>query len=285
MGHWDGSKVVPSKVPLKKGSWTPPVKSCNKCDEKPVGKTQHCERHMNELIDAGWKFSTGGNMKRGEVTVSTAGRVTVSVGYNARMLAVMSGELAITELDSEELARGMCRNENGQFPRKEAELVPKAMYDQMTRELFARVDMSMRAGLEDAVQNLVQMTADPEIDAGTRLRAGQWLFERLRGKVPDVIQFQQEKPFEQVLTHIHRGPRTQPVDMPNESYSTPTDGSVDEHPAPEDGVQKAPDQSATEPAFSSRPVDSPPLRAKTTRTKKAPLGSKTRRKADPRSPI
>lgn len=180
------------------------------CEGTEVGNTRKCGGCLQKLTDQGWKIRKNGAMYNPTtgVRIAPGGSVTVSANYNPRMMALMAGEINVEDLDEDELARGMCRNLNGEFPKKIPNMVPKAMYDRMTRELFERSDQKLREGLVDAVESLVEMIGDKEVDASTRLKATTWMFERLRGKVPDVVQITQEKPFEQVLTHIHRGPRT-----------------------------------------------------------------------------
>jgi hypothetical protein len=51
------------------------------------------------------------------------------------------------------------------------------------------------------------IAADPEVDAGVRLKASQYVLERLRGKTPDVVVTADVKKWEQVLDGVYRGPR------------------------------------------------------------------------------
>lgn len=81
----------------------------------------------------------------------------------------------------------------------------RALYDQLTQELYARADDVLRSSLLDSVEEIVSLidSGDPAV----RLRASTYVFERLRGKTPDVIEHRQEKPFQVVLERLVTGPR------------------------------------------------------------------------------
>lgn len=218
------------------------------CEGTEVGKTKKCVKCIAKLEAQGWVFSKHGSMKNSKtgVNISPRGSVTVTANYNPRMMALMTNEIAIEDLDDEELARGMCRNENGQFPKRQPSTIPKAMYDRMIRELFERSDEKLREGLIDAVEAMTKMMTNEEVDASTRLKAATWVFERLRGKTPDVVKVTQEKPFEQVLNHVHRGPRPErlpqedgdAVEEPPVAKSTPRAEQSLEHAAPTPGLAR-----------------------------------------------
>lgn len=179
------------------------------CDGSGEGKVGKCVNCIQRLVAQGWKFEKSGAMvnKDTGTRVSTSGQVTVSAMYNPRMAALMAGEIEPEDLDSEELAKGMCRNPDGTWPKKRANHVPKVMYDRMTRELFDRADTTLKESLDEAAKSLAKIASDPEVDAGTRLKAATWLYERLLGKAPTEVKVTAEKPFEHVLTLVQRGPR------------------------------------------------------------------------------
>lgn len=195
------------------------------CDKNEYEGFGLCATHIARLTRLGWKVRPDGTRRRGSVLVGLGGIVKVTnINYNRRMEALMTGEISVEDLDHEELARGMCRNDNGEFPKRMPDMVPADMYKRMTRELFARADEKLRSGLEGAVDGIASLAGNDKVDPALRLKAAQWLFERLRGKVPDIVQVTQEKPFETVLSHIHRGPR--PVAETVEDAPTPR------HPSP-----------------------------------------------------
>lgn len=178
-------------------------------DVEAVEGQSFCPACIAKLIAEGWKLSPNGSRVNKEtgVRVTAGGRVTVAATYNSRMLQLMAGELDIEDLDDEELAKGMTRDPSGKFPKRAPSIVPRAMYDKMIKELFVRSDEALRESLMQAVQSLTTIATDSEVDANTRLKAATWLFERLRGKTPDVLQVDQAKPYEVLLGTVARGPR------------------------------------------------------------------------------
>lgn len=81
----------------------------------------------------------------------------------------------------------------------------RQLYDQLTAELYARADDVLRTNLLDSVEEIVSLMdcGDPAI----RLRAATYVFERLRGKTPEVLNVTQDKPFQVVLERLVTGPR------------------------------------------------------------------------------
>lgn len=81
----------------------------------------------------------------------------------------------------------------------------KALYEELTAELYARADDVLRGSLLDAVEEMVALMdcGDPAI----RLRASTYVFERLRGKTPEVLNVTQDRPFEVVFSRITTGAR------------------------------------------------------------------------------
>lgn len=76
----------------------------------------------------------------------------------------------------------------------------------MVRELFARANRELRKNLNKTVEAMSKIALDPNVDAATRLRAGQWLVERVMGKVPDVAITVEEKRYEKLFEGIMRDP-------------------------------------------------------------------------------
>ena len=180
-----------------------------------------CYEHVEEFQRTGWTFRPNGVRRRDGISVTPAGTVKATApAYNTRMLMLMQGDINVEDLDDEELAKGMCRNPDGSFPRRQPELIPKMMYDRMQRELFARADEGLRESLLEAVTSIANIATDGQVDAGQRFKAATWLFERLRGKTPDVVQVSQQKPYETVLDSVHRGPRVQPVPVANNAVES-----------------------------------------------------------------
>lgn len=101
----------------------------------------------------------------------------------------------------------------------------RALYDQLTTELYARTDDILRGALIDSVEEIVSLmdSGDPAV----RLRASTYVFERLRGKTPEVIEHKQEKPFQVVLQRLVAGPRIAAERLdPLEHPETPLEAEI-----------------------------------------------------------
>ena len=182
------------------------------CDGTAVGKTGYCAKDIAAYEAEGWKFRASGMRVRDGIKVMPSGRVSVQPGtYNSRTLALLAGDLPVEDLDDEELARGMCRNEDGTFPKRDPEMVPKVIHDRMMRHLMERAEEGLRRGLMDCVEAMVGIAGNDAVAPGDRMRAATFVIERVMGKTPERVLVGQEKPFEVVLDKIVRGPRTRQI--------------------------------------------------------------------------
>lgn len=139
----------------------------------------------------------------------TPGNVTseATLARMTRWQHLLSGNIKVEDLDDEELARGMCRDASGGFSGVPPRMVPKDLHDRMVRELFQRADQNLRNGLIDVSLTMVEMATSPAIEPADRIKAATWVWERLRGKVADVVVHTQDKPWEMVLSNISGGSR------------------------------------------------------------------------------
>lgn len=185
--------------------------TCNtsECEGDGNSESGYCPSCINKYVERGWTVRRHGVLENKDTgaKLMPSGRVTINASLNPRMAALMAGDIEVEDLDDEELAKGMCRGMDGKFPKKRPSVVPKVMYDQMTRVLFSRAEETLKVSLSSAAESLAKMAADPEVDASTRLKAATWLYERLMGKAPTEVKISSDKPFEHVLTQVARGPR------------------------------------------------------------------------------
>ena len=66
-------------------------------------------------------------------------------------------------------------------------MVPREVHDRFVAEIFNRADTALRSSLVDVAKSMVTIATSPEYEAKDRINAGKFIFERVRGKTPDVI--------------------------------------------------------------------------------------------------
>lgn len=130
-----------------------------------------------------------------------------------RELLVMLGEKSLEDLPTA-VRRLYRQNPNNASIR--------ALYEATMREIHERAEDKLRGALLPAVDRMIDL-----MDCGdekVELRAATYVFERLAGKVPDVIEHRQDQPFQVVLERVVAGPR-----MAAERLSLPTavDGAIE----------------------------------------------------------
>lgn len=194
------------------------------CKRRAVNFAGYCEAHggklhpLDKVVDSRRAIETPKNSAYNNPEVQE--RMT-------RYQKFISGLITVKDLDDEELAKGQFRARDGGFSGNPPKQIPREMHDQFVTELFERADMRLREGLVACVDTMVEVASSPVYEAKDRLKAAQWVFERVRGKSPDVVVHQQDKPWEHVFQGISGGSREE---------SRAARGVVDAEFEEEDGV-------------------------------------------------
>lgn len=171
-----------------------------RCTQFAMKGKDFCNRHISD--DPAERKQFKAEQKAKELTT------------NPRFQDLLTGKLSIEELDDEELLRGYPKHPEYGFgwgSGRPPSMIPRALHDRMVSELFKRADQQLKESLLDVVTTMTTIAKDPGFEAKDRIKAAQWVFERIRGKVPDVVQFKQDKPFEIIMEGIVTGPRSQHV--------------------------------------------------------------------------
>lgn len=124
-----------------------------------------------------------------------------------RLEAVMNGWLPVSALDDRSLAESYPKQLRVLM--KDNALMPgmRRLYDEMAQELVTRSDERLRSVLLESVETMIEVFQDTSVDPSTRLRAAIYVFERMRGKTPEVIEVKNDKPYQQVMDRIFAGER------------------------------------------------------------------------------
>ena len=124
------------------------------------------------------------------------------VKYSARYKALIDGELAVEDLDTEELAKGRLKDKDGKFRGRPPNFLPRKLVEAMRSEHHRRINAALEESLSDTVRTMRGIMRDPEADPSTRLKAAIYVYERFMGKTPDRIEVNRGDKVEQVVERI-----------------------------------------------------------------------------------
>jgi len=199
-----GRRIAKEDIPLPEPARVPRArhgarKRCS--DPAGTGCRGFARRNHDACYDCG-----GGTRNQAKHLEDGTMLLRNKVPVSPRVQALLNGQIDVEELDDDELVRGYMRSRDGSFKGRLPRVVPKAIHDRMIRELFARADDMLRSSLLDAVTVMSEVAADKNATPGERLKAAQWIYERVRGKVPTDVHITGEmKPYEELLDDVHRG--------------------------------------------------------------------------------
>lgn len=139
------------------------------------------------------------------------GKVRMSRGW-VRMERIMketgmSMEEFVAQLSVEELVKGKFRNKNGHMQGRPPKWVPREFQQACLRELMNRGQKMWMENYLEAIQAMTaiakgQGPAGSIATPGERLKAAQFVIERMEGKVPERLVVTQDQPWQTVLDGI-----------------------------------------------------------------------------------
>ena len=111
--------------------------------------------------------------------------------------------IPFTELDDEELARMQVKNKDGRFVGGKPKMVPQEIAQGHAQELVRRNNSLLKDVLLKATQVHIDIMLNEDADPGLRMKAAQYLQDRLLGKAPDKMEIKAEvKPWEGLVSGI-----------------------------------------------------------------------------------
>jgi hypothetical protein len=120
--------------------------------------------------------------------------------------AVQNGEYNwddfVSSLTAEELARGQLMDKNGSFSGRPPHFVPKAFHDACIRELLARGKILYKENYVQAIQAMTEIAKSTTAKESDRIKAAQFVIERLEGKVPERLEIGAADPWQQIIAGI-----------------------------------------------------------------------------------
>lgn len=138
--------------------------------------------------------------ERGELTGKE--RAMVRVGETSTR--VLTGEDDLSGWDNEELRRGRRRAQTGArkgtFHGADPKVVPKALHDELVKRTLDAAAKLLQENLQAAVEVLIDVVTDEDVEPKDRLRAIQMIMDRTMGKAPDKVEISGEmKPWQIAL--------------------------------------------------------------------------------------
>lgn len=105
-------------------------------------------------------------------------------------------------LHPRELARGQLFDSRGGFSGRPPKLVPRAFHDACVRELMKRGKRMYQENYLQAIDAMTSIANDPGVKPSDRLKAAQFVIERLEGKVPERVEISQAAPWQEMINGI-----------------------------------------------------------------------------------
>ena len=115
---------------------------------------------------------------------------------------LMAGLISVEDMDDEELARGQFKDKNGKFTGRPAVVIPREIHIKMKQELLRRGNDMFQTSFLEAIKTYTEVARDESNDPAVRLKAAQYVIERIAGKTPDKIEVSGDAPWQIILNKI-----------------------------------------------------------------------------------
>lgn len=148
----------------------------------------------------------------------------------------------VAQLSVEELVRGKFRDKNGKMQGRPPKFVPREFQQACLRELMTRGQEMWLGSYLDAIKAMTQIAKGEGIGVhatpGERIKAAQFVVERMEGKVPERLVVTQDQPWQTVLDGIVAEVPQEALDRGRLALSGVVEGEVvdvefeDEDPEP-----------------------------------------------------
>lgn len=130
-------------------------------------------------------------------------------------------------LHPRELARGQLFDSRGGFSGRPPKLVPRAFHDACVRELMKRGKQMYQENYLEAIKAMTVIASDESQKASDRLKAAQFVIERLEGKVPERVEVSQAPMWQDMIAGITAEVAEEKAMANAHDYLARTEGEVD----------------------------------------------------------
>lgn len=115
-------------------------------------------------------------------------RRTVRPQRGSRYALFLAGELKVDDLTDEELLTGRLNDHEGMRRGRPPKLIPVEFHQAIVKEALSRGERLFRESFLDAISTFVDIATSPNAEDKDRLRAAQYIIERIAGKVPEKVE-------------------------------------------------------------------------------------------------
>jgi hypothetical protein len=119
---------------------------------------------------------------------------------------INAGEMTMQQfvetLSPEELVRGQLKDHEGRFRGRPPAWVPAEFYQACIRQLLKSGEQMWREAFFESIKTFTQIAQDPNVDTKDRLRAAQYVIERVAGKTPEKVEVTVQQPWEALIGGI-----------------------------------------------------------------------------------
>lgn len=116
------------------------------------------------------------------------------------------GEITMKDLVAtmtpEELVRGQLMSSAGDFRGRPPAFIPAEFHTECMRELLRRGEDIWRNAYLKSIEVFAKLAADETLDAKDRMKAAQYVIERVAGKTPEKIEVAVAQPWETIIGGI-----------------------------------------------------------------------------------
>lgn len=154
------------------------------------------------VADRGGLVPAGGNPNNAEDTRKRT-KILAPIRLGKRWSEILAGIDAkeftwaefVQTLTPTELARGQLMDKNGEFRGRPPSLVPRAFHDACIRELMARGKVLYQENYIAAIESMTEIAKNTNAKESDRIKAAQFVIERLEGKAVERLVVTAEDPF------------------------------------------------------------------------------------------
>lgn len=133
-------------------------------------------------------------------------KVRLSTNWSAALDRIdeegITMEEFVATLTPEELARGRLKNADGTFRGAPSRWVPAEFHKECVRELMRRGKELYQENYIQAIQAMTTIATTPSIEVNSRIKAAQFVIERIEGKVPEKLEIGVSEPWQELLSGV-----------------------------------------------------------------------------------